>query len=74
MKKHNYEAMKTVNIICGIAIGIVLLASFVNTDSISAMFGINGNILYFIGHNILWIIPLIILIRNLIVMPKTRKK
>lgn len=74
MKKHNYDAMKNVNIVCGIVIGIVLLASFVNTDSISAMFGINGNVLYFIGHNILWIIPLIILIRNLIVMSKARKK
>lgn len=74
MKKHNYDAMKTVNIVCGIIIGIILLASFVNTDSICEMLGINGNILYFIGHNILWIIPLIILIRNLIVMSKARKK
>ena len=80
--KHNYETMKAVNVVCGIIIGIILLASFVNNDSISAMFGLDafdyglnyGSITYFIGHNILWIIPLIILIRNLIIMKNLKGK
>ena len=80
--KHNYETMKAVNVVCGIIIGIILLASFVNNDSISAMFGLDafdyglnyGSITYFIGHNILWLIPLIILIRNLIIMKNLKGK
>ena len=74
MKKHNYELIKKVNIGCLILLITVFISRFVNSNSFAEIFGVSNkslnipSIMYFLGYNIYWILPLIVIVRNFIII------